>query len=163
MRKLLCLIIMTLVLYSLSGCNNGGCTDMRSSTPRADFYSASTQKAILVDSLEVTGIGAPGDSLLYNGSQRLSMIYLPMPADRENVSWRLAYIQAELAAVEAADTLSYTFERFPWFAGEECGAMYKYRITSMHYTTHLIDSVSITDSLVANVDVPTFNIYFRTE
>lgn len=146
----------------LTGCNNAGCVDMRSSTPRADFYSDSSMRAITIDSIEVTGIGAPGDSLLYTEGQRLSKIYLPMPADANAVSWRIAYREALLAERGIADTLSYAFERYPWFAGEECGAMFRYRITSMNYTTHIIDSVAIVDSLVVNIDRPTFNIYFRT-
>lgn len=151
------------VFMAMSGCNTSGCVDMRSSTPRADFMSSETQRGISLDSLEVTGIGAPGDSVLYTESQRLTSIYLPMPPDVNAVSWRIAYMQSELAAYGIADTISYSFERSPWFAGEDCGAMYRYRIKTLSYTTNLIDSVTIVDSLVVNIDQPTFNIYFRTE
>ncbi len=40
--------------------------------------------------------------------------------------------------------------------------MYRYYITEMTHTTHLIDSVAITDSLVTNLDVERIKIFFRT-
>ena len=55
----------------------------------------------------------------------------------------------------------YTSE--PYFASEECGAMYRYRIHTMRNTFHLLDSVVIVDSLITNADVVTLKFYFRTQ
>lgn len=163
-KVLISIIALTIGLsVLLTGCNSGGCTELRSAVPRADFYSSSTLNAISVDSLQITGIGAPGDSVLYGPSQRLSTAYLPMPADVDRVKWRFEYMQKHLALYSISDTLSIKFDRTPWFAGEECGAMYKYRITQVDCTRNLIDSIAIVDSLVINVEQATFNIYFRTE
>ena len=41
--------------------------------------------------------------------------------------------------------------------------MYRYTITRLSYTQHLIDSVAVTDSLVTNTDIKRLKIYFRTE
>lgn len=146
---------------AVTSCNSGGCTELRSSVPRADFYSTAGQ-SITIDSLGITGIGAPGDSVLYGPGKRLSTVTLPMPPLTNTVSWRFAYMQADLAAFGVADTITMDFDRTPWFAGEECGAMYKYRILRLAYTTNIIDSVALVDSVVINVDTPTLNIYFRT-
>ena len=146
----------------LTACDTGGCTELRSSVPRADFYSSASGSKISVDSLQISGIGAPGDSILYGPRTRLSSVNLPMPAQENSVRWRIAYVQSQLAELGLADTISIDFERYPWFGGEECGAMYKYRITRLSSTYVLIDSVVIVDSLVINVDRPTLNIYFRT-
>lgn len=165
MGKIL-IILAALTLFAsafLTSCDTGGCTDLRSSVPRADFYSSATEKQIVIDSLQITGVGAPGDSVLYGPGSRLSSVYLPMPAQTNTVKWRIAYMQSDLAGYDVADTISLDFERQPWFAGEECGAMYKYRITRLEYTNYLIDSVALADSLVINVDRATLNIYFRTE
>lgn len=148
---------------SLTGCNSGGCTELRSAVPRADFYSSSTARPITVDSLSIVGIGAPGDSVLYGPAEKLSSVYLPMPADMNSVQWRIGYMQENLAQYNLADTVSMKFERMPWFAGEECGAMFKYKITELRYTQNLIDSVIIADSTVVNIDQANLNIYFRTE
>ena len=40
--------------------------------------------------------------------------------------------------------------------------MYRYKITSVTYTTHLIDSVGIVDSLITNIDRERIRIYFRS-
>ena len=161
------LIISCITLLSVSGllisCNTSGCTEMRTSVPRADFYSAETEQKIIIDSLEIVGIGAPNDSILYKSGERLSSIYLPMPALIDKVEWRIGYMQKNLREFDIADTIKMKYKRYPWFAGEECGAMYKYKITELSYTQNLIDSIGLVDSLVINVDEPTLNIYFRTE
>lgn len=147
----------------LTGCDSGGCEGLRSAVPRADFYSMGSKSKITVDSLEIAGVGVPGDSVLYGPSSHLSSVYLPMPPEVNRVQWRIAYMQKDLAAFDLADTITLDFERTPWFAGVECGAMYKYRITRMNHTVNLIDSVAVTDSTVINVDNPTLAVYFRTE
>lgn len=151
------------ILLSGSSCNTGGCTELKSAIPRADFYSSSTGRTITVDSLAIIGIGAPGDSTLYSPSSHNSMVYLPMPPEASTVSWRFAYMPVELAKYDVADTITLDFDRYPWFAGVECGAMYKYRITNLRYTRYVIDSIAIPDSTVINVEKANLNIYFRTE
>ena len=146
----------------LTGCNSGGCTELRSSVPRATFYSSSSQTPLTIDSLEIIGIGAPGDSTLYDASDRLTNIYLPMPPETDRVQWRFSYKQVSLAQFEIADTITLDFNRTPWFAGEECGAMYKYNISAVDYTTNVIDSVVLADSLVTNIESTNLKIYFRT-
>ena len=48
------------------------------------------------------------------------------------------------------------------FASAECGAMYRYHVRSFTYTTHMIDSVKMTDSLITNNDAEQIQIFFRT-
>lgn len=157
------LVLCAAVSLTLGSCDTGGCTELRSAVPRADFFSSADNNKITLDSLEITGVGVPGDSLLYDAKQRLSQVYLPMPPLADAVQWRIAYAARQFAEIGLADTISLRYDRTPWFAGEECGAMYKYRITDLAYTTALIDSVVIADSLVINVDQATLSIYFRTE
>lgn len=147
----------------LTGCNSGGCTELRSSVPKATFYSSTTGTAISIDSLRITGVGVPGDSVLYGPKERLTTILLPMPALTDTVQWEIAYMQSALAVYGIADTLTLRYDRTPWFAGEECGAMYKYDITGVDCTTYLIDSVVVVNPHVANIDANTLNIYFRTD
>jgi hypothetical protein len=40
--------------------------------------------------------------------------------------------------------------------------MYRYNIKEVSYTTHLIDSIAVLDSLITNVDDTQLRIYFRT-
>ncbi len=39
--------------------------------------------------------------------------------------------------------------------------MYAYRLRSVVHTTHLIDSITVPDSLITNVDRTSMQIYFR--
>lgn len=143
-----------------SGCSTSGCTELQSATPRADFYSALTHKQVSIDSLSIVGIGAPGDSAIVTPDRSVSSVYLPMRPGADTTSWRIAYARKAYAAADIADTITIAYKRQPWFAGEECGAMYRYHINSVAYTRNLIDSVSIPDSLVTNIDRSTLNIYF---
>ena len=40
--------------------------------------------------------------------------------------------------------------------------MYRYHVRSFTYTTHMIDSVKMTDSLITNNDAEQIQIFFRT-
>ncbi len=153
-------VLLSLVLRS---CSTSGCTELRSATPRADFYSALTGDAISLDSISVSGVGVRGDSSLVEAGKRVSQAYLPMPPKADTVSWHFGYHWKALSEYGITDTVTIAYARQPWFAGEECGAMYRYHIRKVTYTENLIDSVVVADSLVTNIDRATLNIYFHIE
>ncbi len=62
-----------------------------------------------------------------------------------------------------ADTLTFKYERIPYFASEDCGAMYRYKVTEFTATRYMIDSIALVDSVMTNVDRQTIQIYFRTQ
>ncbi len=61
------------------------------------------------------------------------------------------------------DTITFDYQSLPYFASEECGAMYRYTINKVSYTTHLIDSVVMLDTLITNSLIPTVRIYYQTQ
>lgn len=128
----------------------------------AGFYSASNGQAISVSTLEIYGVGAPGDSVLYQSGEALSIAYLPFRSTSETTSFVFHYTQEDLEEESLNDTLTFTYTSSPYFASEQCGAMLNYEITNLRYTRHIIDSVEITDSLVTNADRERIKIYFRT-
>lgn len=146
----------------ISGCNTVGCMENQSSLPLAGFYDSSTGSAIQLDSIEVKGIGAPGDSLLYVSGTRLTEIYLPFRTTASQTTFCLHYCNRQLSDPSLNDTLKFAYTAMPYFAGEECGAMYRYNVTRVEYTSNLIDSVVLVDSLITNVAVQQIHIYFRT-
>ncbi|MBD5185959.1 MAG: hypothetical protein HDS92_05055 [Bacteroidales bacterium] len=145
----------------LGGCNTAGCTDNQSSLPLAGFYN-SDGNAVSIDSLAVWGVGAPGDSLLLAPSTPASQLYLPLRSTATETSFCFAYRTAELDDPRLQDTLTLAYTSTPWFISEECGAGFRYTITRMNVTHHLIDSVKITDSLATNIDREILRIYFHT-
>lgn len=164
MGKLLSIVIALAVAATLAcGCNSSGCTDNGSAIPLAGFYSSATGKAITLDSLAIFGLGAPHDSALCRPGTVVSEIYLPMPPQANSVAWKIEYKDSLLDNPAFYDTISFRYESIPYFASEECGAMYCYRLRAVSHTSHLIDSVTLTDSLITNADRQTIQIFFRTD
>ncbi len=155
-------IIPAAILAAVSGCNTSGCLDNRSAIPLAGIYSSETGEAISVSGVEISGVGAPNDSVLA-ASGSIGQVYLPMRSTATTTTWCFHYTQEGLDASEMNDTVSFGYTSEPYFASEECGAMYIYNITSVRYTTHLMDSVIVTDSLITNTDIERIKIYFRTQ
>lgn len=156
------MIIVAVVSAVMASCSSSGCTDNQNSLPMAGFYSMSTKKAISLSDVEIYGVGAPNDSVLYNSGQALNMAYLPFKSSAKQTAYVFHYTQKDIDSDEYNDTLTFCYTSEPYFASEECGAMYRYRIDKFEYTRHLMDSVAVTDSLVTNTDVERIQIYFRT-
>ena len=163
MKSLFYISVATLLTASLlTGCNTTGCTENQNSVPLAGFYSYSSGYAVAIDSLAISGEGAPNDSLLVGPSERASQVYLPLRATETSTTFVIKYMQKSLAQYGVEDRITFYYEAHPWFASEECGAMYHYHVTSYSYTTHIIDSVGMTDSLITNINRETIKIFFRT-
>lgn len=122
----------------------------------------STKEAIVPDSLAIGGVDAPNDTLLLGPGSKVSQLYLPFRASMPTTEFYIQYKQAALDYSWLVDTLRFEYTAIPYFASEDCGAMYHYLVTNYSYTTHLIDSVGMTDSLITNVERETIQIYFRT-
>lgn len=147
---------------AMAACNTSGCLDNQSSIPLAAFRSSTTGDDISVSGLRISGVGSPGDSALTTGSSAISQVYLPMRSTAETTAWCFHYTQEGLDDPALNDTVSFGYESIPYFASEECGAMYRYLIKEVSTTTHLIDSVVVADSLITNVEATRIYIYFRT-
>lgn len=145
----------------VTACNTNGCLDNQSALPLAGMYSSATGQALSINNIEISGVGAPGDSVLLKNGTSVSEIYLPMRSTQQQTSWRFRYFQEGLEGIE--DIITFNYQSEPYFVSEECGAMYFYRITDYSYTTNVIDSVAVTDSLITNVESKRIQIYFRTQ
>lgn len=142
-------------------CNSSGCTDNHSAIPLAEFY-GSNMRTVSMDSLQIHGIGAPGDSLLLAAGTIAGQVYLPMRSTMPNTTWCFSYKWKRLDYPQLNDTVSLDYTSIPYLTTDDCGAMYRYRLTRVRYTQHLIDSVGVVDSLITNANVPSIHIYFRT-
>lgn len=146
----------------LAGCNTSGCLDNQSSIPLAGFYSSATGKQISVNTIKITGVGAPNDSVLAPAGTVMTQVYLPMRSTKNSTAWCLHYTQAGINSPEYNDTIEFTYLSEPYFASLDCGAMYRYRITGCTATHHLIEKVEIVDSLITNVNIEQIRIYMYT-
>lgn len=155
--KYIAALLPALIAWS---CNTTGCLQNQSSVPLAGFYNSEDDKSIGIDSLRVYGVGAPNDSSLIT-TKTASRVYLPFRSDASSTSFCFRYMAKALDYPQLNDTITFTYTSEPKFVSEECGAMYFYTITGLNYTTHLIESVEVTDSLINNLDTERIRIYFR--
>lgn len=155
-------VIAVIALLALSACNASGCLENRSSVPLAGFYAAdSAGSSISLDSVQITGLGMPDSDPLVKAGTRTASVYLPMRAAEQSATWLFAYKWRDLDFPELVDTIALQYTSDPYFASVECGVIFKYRITRLDHTTHLIDSIVLADSLITNTDVERMRIYFR--
>ena len=161
LASILLTLCLTATAMQFASCNSTGCTENRSAVPLAAFYASSTAEEMQLDSVSISGVGAPRDSVLSAAGARVSQVYLPMRPTDPSVQWCLSYKWKHLDDPRLNDTITIDYDSEPYFASEECGAFYRYRITSLTTTDHLIDSVEVVDPLVTNVDKVYLKIYFR--
>lgn len=154
-------LILGIILAGQWGCNTSGCSENRNAVPLAQFCSSPTGENIGLDSVEVSGVGAPGDTVLSVVGRPVSQVYLPMRPTYDNVAWCLSYKWKALDYPELNDTLSFEYSSVPVFASEECGVYYRYTIKIVEVTDHLIDSVQVVDSVITNFDKVYIKIFFR--
>lgn len=155
-------VALFVVLSGFVSCNTSGCMDNQSALPLAGFYSSSTGSAVTLDSIGIAGIGAPNDSMLVIPGEAVSQVYLPLRSTEASTQYCFTYRGEGLTDnPELNDTLTFVYTSTPYFAGEECGASYRYNISRFIHTRHMIDSIALTDREVTNVDREIIKIYFR--
>ena len=137
-----------------TSCNNDNCIGNGSSIPLAGFYNSGKQ--ITINSLTVYGIGAPNDSVIIDKTSAKS-VYLPLRLSTNSCKYVFNYNTEDMTN----DTLTLGYDAIPYFQSHECGAMYKFKITSLEHTTHAIDSVLIPEPMITNADVISIKIYVR--
>lgn len=144
--KLWAIVIAALVGVSvITGCSSEGCENNRNSIPLAGFYDYTTKEALTVSGLSVSGVGAPNDSLLLDPARNSHQVYLPFRGSQSEASFAFK-------ANGFIDIVTFKYESIPYFDGEECGAMWRYRIIDVEYNGLLIDSISVTDSDITNIE-----------
>lgn len=156
-------LLLGVIASALTSCNTSGCTENRNAVPLAAFLDPATDSSITLDSLSIYGVDQPNDSILSPAGEKVAQVYLPMRPTHSSVQWCFAYKWKALDYPELNDTIAFDYTSTPIFASEECGAYYRYRITEMTYTDHLIERVEIVDSLITNIDKVYLNIYFRVD
>ena len=156
------IILSFIISVVMAACNTVGCTDNRSSIPLVEFYSSLTDKAIGIDSIAIGGVGAPDDSLIVKPTRGTSQAYLPFRSQYNSVSYFISYRWKGMTDA-FNDTVTFDYESIPYFASEECGAMFRYHVSRVVYTTHMLDSVVMLNDLITNVNIPSIRIYYPAQ
>lgn len=154
-------------LAILPGCSSNECYDNHSALPLAAFYSSATMRGVSLQGLEIYGLGAPGDSVLYT-PQTLSQAYLPFRFGQDSTvyvfSYRYGVEDSDSIGNVAApsDTVVFRYHPEEWFVSPACGAMYFFRMGQVTHTSVLIDSISCNET-ITNENASNIKIFFREE
>lgn len=127
------------------GCSSDGCEHNRNSIPMAGFYDYKTKNALTVSGLSVAGVNAPNDSLLLDPARSSHQVYLPFRGSQTEASFMFS-------SGGVGDIVTFHYESMPYFDGEECGAMWRYRIIDVEHRGLIIDSISVTDPEITNIE-----------
>jgi len=106
--------------------------------------------------MTIYGIGAPGDSMLVEGSRNLSEIYLPFNLDSEETRF---IVRNDTSGME--DIITFRYKMEPWFVSASCGVIYVFDIEDISSTGNLIDSVVCPDMRIDNRPGANIQIHFR--
>lgn len=165
MRKSAGIFLGALVAIT-AGCSSNECYDNHSALPLANFYSSLNQRPVNIQSLEIYGIGAPNDSILYT-TQSLGAAYLPFRLWQDSTQYVFVYkaLVNQGAADEPiedipSDTVTFRYHPQEWFVSPACGAMYFYDMKGVSHTSLLIDSVSF-DEVITNKNATNIKIFFK--
>lgn len=136
----------------------------KNALPLAGFYNTfDPTQTISIDSLEVYGVGVPGDSILSSGSSTVSELYLPFQLDSDTTRYVFRYLHKDLAAHDLRDTVTFIYTREPRFVSSACGVSYVFTIKDIITTEVIIDSVTCPAGEVTNMATQNLHIYFRTQ
>lgn len=149
-------LLVALTAVALHGCSDQGCMNNRNSIPMAGFYLLQGEQSVSVSNLEVFGVGAPGDSLLLDTVRSAHQIYLPLRGD-------IPRAQFVFRSGDVDDTLTVDYTAWPYFDGEDCGAMWRYELQNVSWQRTLIDSVRVTDKFITNQEREQLMIFLREQ
>lgn len=166
MKKSLAAYLASTALALLAGgCSGNECYENHSALPLASFYEATTMQPVMVQGLEIYGIGAPNDSVLYK-TGNLSQAYLPFRIWEDSTQYVFKYVGAVSDDIDypveaPADTITFRYKPKEWFESPACGAMYFFDMKEVTHTDLLIDSIAYNE-VITNENVTNIKIFFRS-
>ncbi len=164
MRKLILFIALVVGFGALWGCSTDECAQNKNALPYAGFYNSSDPtKTVSIDSLEVYGAKAPGDSILFAGKNAISRLYLPFRIDRDTTTYVFRYLHKVLEEADIRDTVRFIYTRNPRFVSSACGVSYVFDMVKIEHSTEFIDSVVCPMNMIDNKDSENLKIYFRVQ
>ncbi len=144
------------LLLMMAGCASE-CYENQNALPLAEFryVEDSVARECAMDSLRVYGVGAPGDSTLWNGGN-VSELYLPFRVDHDTTQYVFEHLR-----LGVRDTVTFLYERAPRLVSAECGVSYVFKIRSIASTGPFIDSVACPGGEITNVNRSNLLIYLH--
>ena len=146
-----------------TACSTNECDGNKNSLPLAGFYdSADPLVAVAIDSTQFIGAGVPGGGSALSGyATGTSQTYMPFRVDSDTTVYYLFYRQRKLEALGLSDTITFIYDRVPWFVSSACGVIYRFDMKDIKTTHTFIDSVVCPNGYIDNAEIENLRIYFR--
>lgn len=137
------------------------CDDNRNTLPLAGFYAMVEGKmqSVSVDSLQIVGLGAPGDSILSDMHSMASTVHLPFRIDQDETAYD--FIARKDKNTSIHDKVIFRYSRVPQFVSQECGVSYRFNINQISWEGAFIDSVTCPKGYIDNHPLENIHIYFH--
>lgn len=157
MRKLLYGILGVTAICIVAACSDT-CDENQNALPLAGFYlSGGPVELVTIDSLEVIGLNAPGDSVLSPASESKDELYMPFKIESDTTQY--IFIDRHEYS-ELSDTVTFIYSRTPQLVSQECGVSYIFDIREIKTSGVFIDSVTCPNGFIDNNSSQNLNIYF---
>lgn len=157
--------ILPAMLLLLAGACAKECYENQNALPQAKFViNDSVPREGTMDGIMVYGLGAPNDSVLWDGGSTQSL-YLPFRVDSDTTVYifEKPATEGEEGSVTLRDTVTFTYSRAPSFVSAECGVSFIFHMNRIENTGALIDSVTCPKWKITNENVDNLIIYLRDE
>lgn len=154
--------LIILVAGIIVACSSDECYDNKNALPYAGCYGISDGKEtqVQLQSVEVYGVDAPGDSILHDGNSSLSQFYLPFRIDHDTTQYVFRYLMDSSGRLDLRDTVTFVYTREPRFVSAACGVSYVFDIKEINNTGILIDSVVCPGMRITNAEGENIRIYY---
>lgn len=166
MRKSIYSLVIIFSVIVLLGCSSSECYDNHSALPLANFFSATTRQKVAIQKLEIYGVGAPNDSILYT-PQTLQEAYLPFRIWQDTTQYVFMYAALVTDSIAVnfpervpRDTITFTYKSKEWFVSPACGAMYFFEMERVEHTSLLIDSIAY-NKVITNENASNIQIFMK--
>lgn len=134
-----------IVAVMADGCASDGCTNNQNAIPMAGFYDSATGDPLTITGMSVSGVDAPNDSLLLAPGNNAHQVWLPFRGTKDETAFCFT-------SGDISDVVTFCYDSYPYFEGEDCGAMWRYVITDVSCSGRFIDSVKVTDPVITNIE-----------
>ena len=150
-----------LAATALTACSDSDCGGNSSALPFAGFYASGSNgtQTVSVSDMEVYGIGAPGDSILFDGKQTMSQLYIPFRLDSDTTTYVFHLLSDVASTALAYDTVRFIYERHVQFVSADCGVSYRFDIDTITSTGMFVDSVTCPKGYIDNANIENLKIW----
>ncbi|HUX95861.1 MAG TPA: DUF6452 family protein [Bacteroidales bacterium] len=134
-----------------SSCLDLSCIDETEAYVKAGFYSYSSYKPTIPDSLSLSGVNK--DLFIYDKEKITPPVLIPLN-DTTNNSLFVIKING------ITDTIEFLYWSYPHLISKECGYSMFHTVDTIFYTKHSIDSISLINENITTSNVENISIYY---